>query len=200
MNQETEFSASFVRTVWGDIDPARLGVCYAHEHIIIDPSFTTLQTPDFLLDSVEAAVAELADFRSAGGRALVDSMPCDSGRNVLKLAEISAKSNVHIVCPTGLHLAKYYDPAHWGSFYGEEELTELFVTEIEQGIDARDCNGPFLRRTSHKAGVLKVATGETITGRDQRLLAAAARSSPHRLSDSHPHRARQAGIGANQAP
>ena len=32
---------SFVRTVLGDIDPADLGVCSAHEHVIIDRSFTT---------------------------------------------------------------------------------------------------------------------------------------------------------------
>ena len=39
---------SFVRTVLGDIAPEDLGVCYAHEHIIIDPSFTTVMEPGFL--------------------------------------------------------------------------------------------------------------------------------------------------------
>ena len=44
---------AFVRTVTGDVDAANLGVCYAHEHIIIDPSFTTFRYPDFLLDGEE---------------------------------------------------------------------------------------------------------------------------------------------------
>ena len=71
--------------------PAELGVCYAHEHIIIDPSVATLRFPDFQLPSVEKAVEELRQFHADGGRALVDSMPCDAGRSVEKLARISLK-------------------------------------------------------------------------------------------------------------
>jgi 5-phospho-D-xylono-1,4-lactonase len=165
---------SFVRTVLGDIPAAELGVCDAHEHVIIDASFTTLGNPDFLLDDVERAVAEVAQFRADGGRSIIDSMPCDCGRNVLKLAEISRRTGVHLVCPTGLHLAKYYDPAHWGNRYTVEELAELFVAEIEQGIDAHDYGGPLVRRTSHKAGVIKIATDRERTDREERVFAAAA--------------------------
>jgi len=46
---------SFVRTVLGDIDPADLGVTYAHEHIVIDGGPPVLLEPDFDL-SVDAAV------------------------------------------------------------------------------------------------------------------------------------------------
>jgi phosphotriesterase-related protein len=164
----------FIRTVLGDVPSSQLGVCYAHEHIIIAPSFTTFQHPEFLLDSVDAVSSELKDFYRAGGRAMVDSMPCDSGRDVLKLAEVSRRSGVHIVCPTGLHLSKYYDPGHWSHGYGEEELASLFVADIEQGIDSRDYNGPLIRRTGHRAGVLKIATDKTLHPREERLFAAAA--------------------------
>jgi len=125
-----------IRTVLGDISPDSLGVCYAHEHIIIDASYTTDKNPEFLLDDVDAATRELSEFHAHGGRAMIDSMPCDCGRNVLKLAEISHRSGVHIVCPTGLHLMKYYDPGHWGNFYSEDELATLFITEINEGMDA----------------------------------------------------------------
>lgn len=165
---------SFVRTVLGDIPAAELGACYAHEHLIIDPSFTTVGAPDFELSDVERAVSELMSFRRAGGRALVDSMPCDCGRNVLKLAELARRVDVHIVAPTGLHLAKYYDPAHWGGSYCEEELAELFVADIECGIDAHDYNGPLVRRTAHRAGVIKIATHRRFTPREERIFAAAA--------------------------
>ncbi|MCX6894929.1 MAG: aryldialkylphosphatase [Verrucomicrobia bacterium] len=166
---------SFVRTVLGDIPAAQLGVCYAHEHIIIDPSFTTLQNPDFMLDDVAVAVAELGDFRRAGGRAMVDSMPCDCGRNVTKLAAISRLADVHIVAPTGLHLAKYYEPSHWGNSCSETELAALFIAEIETGIAVEDYANPASRRpTSHRAGVIKIATGQKISLREERLFAAAA--------------------------
>lgn len=164
----------FVRTVLGDVPAAELGVCYAHEHIIIDESFTTHATPDFLLADVDRAAAELGEFRAAGGRAMVDSMPCDSGRNVGKLAEVSRQSGVHIVCPTGLHLAKYYDPGHWGNRYTEDELAALFVADIDTGVDAHDYNGPLVRRTPHRAGVIKIASGQAFGAREEKIFAAAA--------------------------
>ncbi len=165
---------SFVRTVMGDIAATDLGVCYAHEHLIIDPSFTTHGTPDFELSDVERGVAELRAFRADGGQSLVDSMPCDSGRNVVKLAALAQRAGVHIIAPTGLHLTKYYDPGHWGSRYTETELAELFVADIETGIDANDYNGPLIRRTPHRAGVIKIATDRAFTPREERLFAAAA--------------------------
>jgi predicted metal-dependent phosphotriesterase family hydrolase len=165
---------SFLRTVTGDIDAADAGVCYSHEHIIIDRSFTTFCNPDFLLDSVELACADILEFRKAGGKTLVDSMPCGGGRNPGKLAEITARTGVNIVCPTGLHLEKYYSPGHWGEYLSAEEMAELFVAEIEEGIDSRDYNGPAIARTPHRAGVIKVATsGKQPTEREQKVIKAA---------------------------
>jgi 5-phospho-D-xylono-1,4-lactonase len=165
---------SFLRTVTGDIDAANAGVCYSHEHIIIDPSFTTFCNPDFLLDSVDLACADVLEFREAGGKTLIDSMPCGGGRNAIKLAQISARAGVYIVCPTGLHLQKYYPPGHWGEQLSVEEMAELFIAEIEVGIDARDCNGPAILRTPHKAGVIKVATsGDQPTPHERNVIKAA---------------------------
>lgn len=151
--------APFIRTVLGDIAPEHLGVCHAHEHLIIDPSFTTHLTPDFLIDDVEACIAELREALSAGVRAMVDSMPMACGRNVLKLAEVSRRSSVHVLCPTGLHLAKYYPPGHWSGRIGVDQLALLFIREINDGIDANDGNGPTWVGTGHRAGLIKIASG-----------------------------------------
>jgi 5-phospho-D-xylono-1,4-lactonase len=165
----------FLRTVLGDIEASQAGICYAHEHLIIDPSFTTYCYPDFLLDSVERACVDVAEFRAAGGRTLVDSMPCGGGRNATKLAEICSITGVNIVCPTGLHLAKYYAPGHWGERLNAEELANLFIADIEQGIDSADYNGPEISRTPHKAGVVKVATGTNApSARERKAFEAAA--------------------------
>jgi predicted metal-dependent phosphotriesterase family hydrolase len=165
----------FLRTVLGDIEASQAGICYAHEHLIIDPSFTTYRYPDFLLDSVERACVDVAEFHAAGGRTLVDSMPCGGGRNPAKLAEICRITGVNIVCPTGLHLAKYYAPGHWGERLNAEELANLFIVDIEQGIDSADYNGPEISRTPHRAGVVKVATGQkSPSARERKAFEAAA--------------------------
>lgn len=165
---------SFIRTVRGDIPPEKLGRCYAHEHLIIDRSYTTEKFPEFLLDSVEAGIQELRAFHAAGGRAMVDSMPCDSGRNVVKLAALSEATGVHILCPTGLHLRQYYPHGSWGERLGVERLAELFVADLEIGIDANDYAGPECQRTSHRAGLIKIASGlDRINEHEEKIFAAA---------------------------
>lgn len=162
---------SFIRTVLGDIAPESLGVCYAHEHVIIDPCFMTDKYPDFLIDSVDIAVAELREFHHAGGRAMIDSMPT-GGRNAAKLAEVSRRSGVHLACPTGLHLKKYYAPSHWGTRCSPEELTDIFTSEIEQGIRPDDPTQP---RLPQRAGLIKVASGlNHLDEHEERVFKAAA--------------------------
>lgn len=164
-----------VRTVLGDIPATELGVCYAHEHIVIDRSFVTQQTPDFLLDDVARITDEVRSFYEAGGRAMVDSMPCGAGRNVVKLAAVSSQTGVHILCPTGVHLAKYYPHGHWTERAAVEQLAQVFIDEIHLGIDANDTNGPSPNRTSHRAGLIKIASGpNAIESREHKIFEAAA--------------------------
>src|SRR4030095_15547435 len=37
------------------------------------------------------------------------------------------------------------------------ELAELFLADLTEGIDAHDLNGPVVRRTPHRAGIVKAA-------------------------------------------
>lgn len=164
---------SFIRTVLGDIDPEDLGLCYAHEHIIIEESYPTVQNSLLLLNDVEKVTAELMEFYRLGGRAMVDTMPANAGRNIMKLAEVSRRSGVHIIAPTGIHLEKYYLPDHWRYHYTEEQLTQLFVDDITRGIDVYDYNGPLVHRSAHKAGMIKLATGdEAITPHQEKIFRA----------------------------
>jgi phosphotriesterase-related protein len=166
---------SFVRTVLGDVPSDDLGICYAHEHVVIAESYPTEKNPDFLLDSVEDATAELRQFHADGGRAMVDCMPCGAGRDIRKLAEISRRSSVLLIAPTGLHLRRHYPKGHWRDKYSTAQLFELFVTDIEEGVDAYDYGGPIVERTTHRAGVIKVGTeGPEITSRDEIIFRAAA--------------------------
>jgi len=151
---------AFFRTVLGDIEAEKMGFTYAHEHTIIDHSFVTKSYPEFLLNDVERISDEMRAFYNTGGRTVVDTMPVDCGRNVVKLAEVSRNSNVNIIAPTGLHLEIYYPENHWRSNYKEDQLTDLFIADIEEGIDRYDYSGPIVERTNHKAGMIKLATGD----------------------------------------
>lgn len=166
---------SIVRTVLGDIDAADLGPTYSHEHLVIDGGFLIQLYPDFQLGDVDKAVAELEPAVELGLRGVVDAMPCDIGRNVVKLAEISRRTGVNIIAPTGLHLAKYYPERHWGTTASVDELVRLFVADIAEGVDANDYNGPFTERTDHRAGLIKVAgSRDRLSEHDRRVFEAAA--------------------------
>ena len=150
---------AFVRTVLGDITSAEMGLTFSHEHIIIEESFVTQGNKDFILNDVDKVSKELKNFYAAGGRTVVDTMPANCGRNILKLADVSKRTNVNIIAPTGIHLEKYYPANHWRYYLNEVELTDLFIKDITEGIDEYDYGCPLVKRTNHKAGMIKLATG-----------------------------------------
>jgi len=166
---------SCVRTILGDVPSIDLGPCYAHEHIVIESSYVTEKNADFLLDDVGLISAEVAAFYQAGGRAMVDSMPCGGGRSAPKLAAVSRATGVHIVCPTGLHLQKYYPQGHWAEKASDSAIAKVFIDEIESGIDANDTRGPYWETTNLRAGLIKVASSlNQVTNFEKKVFAAAA--------------------------
>jgi predicted metal-dependent phosphotriesterase family hydrolase len=166
---------SFVRTVLGDVDPAALGPSYAHEHLIIDGGRPVELFPDFLLADVELIVAEVTMARGLGLATAIDAMPVDAGRNVVKLAEVSRRTGLNVVAATGLHHVRYYGPSHWSERASDSELAALFASDVTEGVDERDYSGPIVRRTAHRAGVIKVAGSQDgLSARDERVFSAAA--------------------------
>jgi phosphotriesterase-related protein len=168
---------SFVRTVVGDIDPSDLGVTYAHEHLVIDGGRPVELNPDFLLADVDLMTQELSDAAKAGLRSAVDAMPIACGRNPGKLAELSRRTGVNIVAATGLHHERFYDRSGWTEQATTDELAALFIADIREGIDEGDHRAASVRRSSVRAGVIKVAgSGGRPSDRDRRALAAAAKA------------------------
>ncbi len=166
---------TFVRTVLGDIDQADMGVTYAHEHLVIDGGRPVEMEPEFDLGDIAAMATEVSAAAGMGLTTAVDAMPCDAGRNAAMLADLSRRTGVNIVAPTGLHHDRYYGPAHWSHRVSVDELAELFTADIETGIDANDYSGPTVRRTEHRAGVIKVAGSDGgPSHRDRRVFEAAA--------------------------
>lgn len=161
---------SFIRTILGDIPAENMGVTYSHEHIVIEECFVTLDHPEFLLNDSDKIIVELNGLKELGCSTMVDTMPVNAGRNVLKSAEISKKVGINFIVPTGIHLEIYYPKNHWRYQYTEDQLTQLFIDDIEKGIDRFDYNGPLIDRTQHKAGLIKLATGdEPITRHQEKI-------------------------------
>lgn len=161
----------FIRTILGDIPQEEIGLTYSHEHVVIDHCFATDIHPEFLLNDFKKLKEELAVLKKLELSLMIDTMPVNAGRNPLLSAKLSEETGIHLLVPTGIHQEKYYPRNHWRFQYTEDQLSDLFIADIEEGIDRYDYNGPIVDRTSsHRAGMIKLATDEDPFSGHQELI------------------------------
>lgn len=165
---------TLVSTVRGPISPADLGRTLVHEHFAFGYPGTdgdrTMWTydEDAVLASAAAAV-EVA--RRSQFATIVDLTPNECLRDPVLLRRIAQDNDVNVVCSTGYYYEGEGAPAYFRfrSLFADitAELTELFVTELTEGIAG----------TGIRAGVMKVGTSEgVITPYEECVLRAAARA------------------------
>lgn len=146
-----------IETTLGPLPVDQLGTrINTHDHLFLDSGPGGVNVPDFLLDDIDQTTAEIQRWAEAGGGAIVDTMPT-TGRNVDKCIKVSQQTGVPIIMSTGFHKGAYYWPDHWRYLYSEDELVELVLTEITEGVERTNYRGPFIKRSTVKAGVMKIA-------------------------------------------
>ncbi|MBI2988943.1 MAG: phosphotriesterase [Deltaproteobacteria bacterium] len=159
-----------VNTVLGPISPDQMGTTLMHEHIIFNTpgweyspeAFQALDAPRVF----EKLCGDLMDFKSLGGRTLVDVSGVGLGRDVELFADLSRATGVHIVCCTGFWAERKILP-----YFAERDIdyhTELYVRELTQGVGT----------TNIKAGIIKVGNSrDSITPLEEMTFRAGARAS-----------------------
>lgn len=119
-------------------------------------------TDNLIVDDEETMTAEVSDFRTSGGCAMVDMSVPGLRLNIPAIQRISRKTGVHVVATTGLY----------GEYSWPEKLREIttqgyadhMLKEIKDGIDD----------TGIKPGHIKVGITD-MNKQQERLLRAAAR-------------------------
>ncbi|MFQ5879997.1 MAG: phosphotriesterase [Dehalococcoidia bacterium] len=157
-----------VNTVLGPIHPDEMGIAALHEHILWGPAGWEYD-PDWWFSPpkvFEKCCTDLLDFKSLGGRTLVDVSGIGLGRDVELYALISKSAGVHIVACTGFW-------AEMGilGYFAIRDIDyheELYVRELTQGMG----------QTSVKAGIIKIGTSvDEMTPLEELTFRAAARAS-----------------------
>ncbi len=166
-----------IRTVLGDVDTSSLGVMFAHEHLLMTGDWAVMNEPDWRLDSEDKAVKELEPALTAGLTAIVEMTPLGFGRSPSGLRRIAELTGLHIVAATGFHKSVYYSDAHWIHSYTDDQIVQLLVDEITDGMDEHGLVGPYRRISEARAGVIKISTGYHSFGTNvRRLVACVARA------------------------
>jgi len=170
--------AGYVDSVRGPLAAAKLGFTLTHEHICRCP----LDVFGDRATAIARAVEKLEAAKDAGVDTVVDVTTFDIGRDIRFGEEVSRKSGMQIVACTGQHV---FAPESLDK-RTVDQIAEIFVREIEQGIDDTDI----------KAGVIKVASrNEVLTLAEENVFRAAARASRRTgvPIETHTHARRRAG-------
>lgn len=168
-----------VNTVLGPIPAHELGAIAVHEALLsVVPG--AQYAPDIRIDRAEifeTLAAQLRDFATVGGGAIVDSTGMFHGRDVTLLESLSRATGVHIIGSTGMGpeemLGGYFltpqtnPPTPWPA----EKFAELFRAEVTDGMVV-----PRVERRGPAGLVTSTATRAGMTATDESLFRGAARA------------------------
>lgn len=168
-----------VQTVTGPIGIEQLGKTLIHEHFIFGyPGFQGDITLGKLnrQAALEVGISVAKRVMSFGVQTIVDPTPNECGRDPELLREISEQTGLNIICATGYYYegegATPYFKFRQGLGIAEQEVYEMYLKEIEEGIAG----------TGIKPGVIKLASSKAeITDYEKMFFRAAAKA--HKETD-----------------
>jgi len=142
-----------VQTVHGPIDTAELGTVLIHEHLRVRDEAIAAQWPDRYDEDAEltAAVESVRAAADRGVRTIVDPSPMFSGRSIAFMQRVSQKTGVQVVACTGIYTYDYLP--HYFENRDADRMAELFVSDIEQGIQGTDAKAAFLKCAADEPGI-----------------------------------------------
>jgi phosphotriesterase-related protein len=124
-----------IQTVLGPLDPADLGVTLPHEHTQIALWHVRDRWDYWQLTRDQPAILEeLAAYREAGGRSLVDLTVDGVGRDPGWLAEIAHASGLNVVMGSGWYREAYYPPDLLVDRRSVDDLADELVREATDGV------------------------------------------------------------------
>jgi phosphotriesterase-related protein len=154
-----------VETVTGPAKTSELGFTLIHEHVSVTSAGLWRSWPEIFGGRgavIARAIDHLRQAKFEGVDTFVDATPVDLGRDIELVHDVAIGSGMRIIASTGYWL----DMSRTMENRTIEELSGFFTREIRDGIDG----------TRIKAGVIKVATHETVTPFGEKVLRAASRT------------------------
>ena len=137
--------APWTRASWG---PSLI-----HEHVRFRDEAVAENWPGrYDADAELAAALEAVNAaKDHGVRTIVDPTAMFGGRDVRFMAEVAEQTGVQIVACTGIYTYDYLP--HYFENRSEDQIAELFVDDIEQGIQGTEIKAAFLKCAADAPGV-----------------------------------------------
>ncbi len=158
----------YIQTVRGRIKPSQLGLTLIHEHILVDFIGADKVSKDrYDPDEVfEVMFPYLKEIKDLGVTGFAECTPMFIGRDPELMARFAQGLDMHILTNTGMYKEPYLPKYAFEKT--EDELAQMWINEIEQGIEG----------TQIKAGFIKIAVNPgNLIPIQQKIVRAAARTS-----------------------
>jgi phosphotriesterase-related protein len=151
-----------VQTVTGPIDAEELGTTLIHEHLRTRDEAVHEQWPQARSsggiperehpgDGYDAAVEAAGAAVELGVRSIVDPTAMFLGRNVDFMRRVSEETGLQVVACTGIYTYDHLPPFFVGR--DPDQIADLFVDDIEQGIQGTEIRAAFIKCAADEPGV-----------------------------------------------
>jgi phosphotriesterase-related protein len=152
-----------LESVTGPVESGDLGFVLVHEHVVCSSAGIPWAWPN-LYGGREAlrerAVEVLTAVKADGVDTVIDATPFDLGRDIQLLADVSRRSGVTILASTG----HWLDASPTLAVRSVGQIADFFIRDLTEGTDD----------TGIRAAVIKVASEDSVTPFEERVLEAAA--------------------------
>ncbi len=139
-----------INSVLGPVDSKDLGFTLMHEHVLSAFAGIYQNYPEFLGDNpMEKVAGELTQVKGAGVDTFIDATTLDLGRDMNLLTEAARRSGLNIIATTGWWL----DIPPFLAGLSADQLAEVFIREVEQGIAGTNIKAGLLKSASDMGGV-----------------------------------------------
>src|SRR6266567_8434423 len=142
-----------VQTVQGAVQSDQLGVVLAHEHVRFRDEAVAAEWPsryDAPLE-LDSALAAVSAAQERGVQTIVDPTAMFGGRDVHFMRQVADQTGVQIVPCTGIYSYDYLP--HYFENRSEDQIADMFVEDIEIGIQGSELKAAFLKCAADAQGV-----------------------------------------------
>ncbi len=142
-----------VETVSGRIDVEELGLTLIHEHFFSSDEAVSVQWPHVREHEreFELALESAQGVKSHGVRTVVEPTAMLLGRDVRASRRLAEETGLQIVACTGIYTYDYLPQFLLNR--SEDFIAELFVHDIEQGIQGTDIKAAFIKVAADEPGI-----------------------------------------------
>src|SRR5205085_5392723 len=134
-------------------DGGDLGVVLIHEHVRFRDEAVADQWPSAYDadEELSAAVEAVNDAKGHGVNTICDPCVMFGGRDVRFMQRVAEQTGVNIVASTGIYTYDYLP--HYFANRDVDAMADLFVSDIEKGIQGTDIKAAFLKCAADEPGV-----------------------------------------------